>query len=100
MNILKFFLKCICSILIVIVAFIEKILTLLAGIANFVGGITFLAGIVLGLIEIKDNGFQVEVLWLPILIAFIGFVLPFVGMSLPIALGILRAKMTDFVFGN
>lgn len=91
-------LKAVCLPLIVILAFIERILILLVSLVQYVSGFILLAGVVLGFIEIKDNGFHMAALWLPLLISFIGFMLPIIGLSFPVALGIARAKITDFVF--
>ena len=97
MGFLRIFKKIICSVIIVILAFIEKILTLIAAIANIVGGLLFLVGAVLVIFEIKDHGLQITTLWPPLLIAFMGFLIPFIGLSLPFALSVLRIKLTEFV---
>lgn len=93
-------LKAVCLPLIVILAFVERILMLLVSLVQYVSGFILLAGVVLGFIEIKDHGFHMATVWLPLLIAFIGFMLPIVGLSFPVALGIARAKITDFVFSS
>ena len=88
------FLFCIC---IVLLAFFEKIFTFIASIATFVGVLLFLIAMIGGAFTIFDKGFQLSQLWGPLLIAFLGFIIPFVGMSLPIALRVIKTMMIEYV---
>ena len=98
--IFKLLIKLLCSLLIVILLFVEKILMLVATAIHMISGLIFLAGILLGIFDVMKNGFKVSVLLLPVGVAFVGFVLPYIAVSVPVTLGIIREKMTCFVLGE
>lgn len=98
MKPLMIFLKFLSSILIVTLSFLERVLSLIAGILRLIGGLLLFIGLAAICFELYEHGFHWNSsIWIPLLVAFIGFVLQNTANLLPGIVGAVKETITCFV---